>query len=287
MRPRTRGVGGKRTWSRRALPAPELRRAPGGRDPLRALPEERELGAGPRAAGVAALVPRPLRAKGLRPWAPSRASLLHIPARAASTGRGRGRCSAPAPFARCSGSLHSCPSLCSSQHLSRRRQQDPKPRKERKSEGAGALRTRAPSQPSGGKTAALLLAARGGEGEVGRGPASPRGLARRAGSGGGCFTARGGAGGGSPRGARPPGGGQMLARSSPRAPSFLKYCKVLGDPPGTHSRAENSGDRRCGVRGGEAGEGRGFFSGSRLRGRCAGGCEPRQQTALSLKGRDR
>lgn len=62
----------------------------------------------------------------------------------------------------------------------------------------------------------------------------------------------------------------MLVRSSPRAPSFLKHCKVFGDPPGTHSRAENSGDLRCGVGGGEAGEGRGFFSGCQLRGWCAG-----------------
>lgn len=105
--------------------------------------------------------------------------------------------------------------------------------------------------------------------------------------GGGCFTARRGAGGGSPRGARPPGGEQMLVRSSPRAPSFLKYCKVFGDAPGSRARAENSGDLRCGVRGGEAGAGEGCFSGSQLRGWCAGVCEPRRPKALSLRGRNR
>lgn len=47
------------------------------------------------------------------------------------------------------------------------------------------------------------------------------------------------------------------------------------------------GRPRCGVRGGEAGEGKGFFCGSQRRGWCAGVCEPRQPKALSLKGRNR
>lgn len=84
----------------------------------------------------------------------------------------------PALFARRSGSLHSRPFLFSSQNLSRLRQQDPNARKERKSEGAGALQTPASSQSSCGKTAALLLAERGCEGEVVRGAPALRGVCR-------------------------------------------------------------------------------------------------------------
>lgn len=171
----------------------------------------------------------------------------------------------PLCFARRSGSLHSRPSLFSSQNLSRLRQQDPKARRERKSEGAGALQTPASSQSSCGKTAALLLAERGCEGEVARGaPGSPRGLpltAPRASSGGGRCTA-GGAGGGSRRAARPP--GREDARCSPPVSARSSLSEILQgfqrSASKPHSRAEHSGDLGWGVEGGKAGRVKDPFS---------------------------
>lgn len=141
-----------------------------------------------------------------------RASLCHIPAGAARTGRGRRGCSTPALFRRCSGNLHFNPSLFSSQPLQAPAARSQSKERKKKRGGGGAA--------DSGVLPVLLWedssAATGGEGLIegsGEGSGSPRGLALtapRASSGGGCCTAIGGAGGGSPRGARPPGGGGCL-----------------------------------------------------------------------------
>lgn len=156
-----------------------------------------------------------------------------------------GGCCVPlaALFPRRSRSLGSGPSLFSSQNLARLRQQDPKARKERKSEGAGALQAPASSR-SCGKTAALLLAERGCERRAGGGPGSPRGLRGppRAPAWEAAAAPPKGSRGGAPRAARPRGGDD--ARSPISAPAQLS--KILQglwrSTRKTHSRAENSGD---------------------------------------------
>lgn len=131
--------------------------------------------------------------------------------------------------ARCSRGPRPRPPRSSPRNLSALRQQDPKPRKEIKSEGAGALRTPASSQGSCGKTAALLLAERGCERGAGRGPPSAGSGADAppAGSAGGCSTA-GEARGRVPEG-RDLGSQEMRLRSPPRAPRFPKCGQVFGD----------------------------------------------------------
>lgn len=187
-----------------------------------------------------------LRAKGLQRCAPSalsggtfeggrqalRAFLRHIPAGLARTGRGRRGFCAPSSV----GAPQRKPALPSFSLLF----SEPLPAPAARSQSKERKKKRGGGGSADSSVLPVLLwedssAATGGEGLRGGGceggPGSPRGLpltAPRASSGGGCCTA----GGGSPRGCATCGNGWSLVRSSPRALSFLKYCKVFRDQPG-------------------------------------------------------
>lgn len=145
--------------------------------------------------------PAALRAEGLQPWAPSsRASLLPLLARGGEGREGTRGGSAPAPL-----SLPRKPARLPLALLFPEPLPAPVARsqtRERKNErGGGGAADSAPSRPSCGKAAALLLAERGCESGVGRRPAAPRGRTRRARSGGAAASPPGEAREEGPRGA--------------------------------------------------------------------------------------